>query len=91
MQTCSVAPASDFAWGRLLPSSPWSCRNLPFVSWPVAILVQRHTDDAIIGYSPHVRAVCDVILKTGPRFQDIKGGRTSSVGGQRCQGVYLRN
>ena len=62
MQTCSVAPASDFAWGKLLSSSPWSFRKLPFASWPAAILVQRHTDDAIIGYSPHVSAVCDVIL-----------------------------
>ena len=64
MQTCSVAPANDFAWGKSLPSNPWSCRKLPFASWPAAILVQRHTDDAITGYSPHVCAVCDVILKT---------------------------
>ena len=63
MQTCSVAPASDFAWGKLVPSSPWSCRKLPFASWPAAILVSRHTDDAIIGYSPRLRAVCEVILK----------------------------
>ena len=38
-KTCSVAPASDFAWGKLLPSSPWSYRRLPFASWPAAILV----------------------------------------------------
>ena len=62
MQTCSVVPTSDFAWGKLLPSSLWSCRKLPLASWPATILVQRHTDDAMIGYSPHVRAVCDVIL-----------------------------
>ena len=44
MQTCSVAPASDFSWGKSLPSS------------------QHNMQDN----------VCDVILKTGPRNQDIK-------------------
>ena len=63
MHTCSVAPASDSTWGKLLPSSPWSCRKLPFPLLPAAILVESHTDDEINCFLSHVRVVCDIILK----------------------------
>ena len=57
MQTCSVAPASGFASGKSLPSSPWSFRKLPFASWPAEILVSdilMMSIAVIIGYSTHV-------------------------------------
>ena len=65
---CSVTAASNFVDGKSLPSSPWSYKKLPFASWPAAILVRRHTDDANNCFLSRVRAVCDVTLKKGARY-----------------------
>ena len=62
-----MTAASDFADAKSLPSSPWSCKKLPFDFLPAAILVRDIPMTQILA---HVRAVCDVNFeKRGPLFK----------------------